>query len=197
MEMQSWLGRKEWYFIIGVPLLSFAFAPFPGLGFGSNIRDILRGHPGWAHGSHPQKFVGLWIREEFVKHDFQGQAFYLMVNGRVAGRTGMTMRSWHFDRNTLFVDSFSTCGNCYAGNLTTAHTIMFTAPDQMVAASKDASAKRGITGTYRRVEITDALKTEMKRLVNADKYLDEWYKARAILGAIEQFEVMSKPRDAF
>ncbi|MEQ1823776.1 MAG: hypothetical protein ABL949_14810 [Fimbriimonadaceae bacterium] len=198
MEVKSWLGRKNWYLILGVPLLSFALAPFPfGMGMMFVVWDTVRGHPQWSHGSQPSKFVGLWVRDELVKHDFRGQAFYLLADGRVAGMAGMTRRHWHFDNNTLFVDSVSMCGNCYSGNLTTAHTIAFKGTDQLAAANKDTSAKRGITGTYRRIEITPALKAELNIVRTSEKYKsdeleDEWYRARYVLEAIEQFETMSK-----
>ncbi|MEQ1932537.1 MAG: hypothetical protein ABL962_01470 [Fimbriimonadaceae bacterium] len=190
-------GRKKWWLILGVPVLGFALAPLPGLGLVFPIRDMAFGHPQWAHGSQPPKFVGLWVRDELVKHDFRGKAFYLLPDGRVAGMAGMTRRHWHFDNNTLFIDSVSMCGNCYAGNYTEAHTITFKSADELVAANKDKSEKRGITGTYRRFEITDALKAEVKRVQASDKYKsdeneDEWYRAYRILGAIEQFEAMSK-----
>src|SRR5438105_5040543 len=105
-------GRNKMYFIIGVPLLCIALAPFPlGLGMIYPIRDILRGHPQWPHGAQPLNFVGLWIRDESVMYDFVGQAFYLMPDGRFAGLSGMTERRWHFDKNYLFIDSVSRCGN--------------------------------------------------------------------------------------
>jgi hypothetical protein len=191
MELKPGLGSKIWYFIIGVPLLSFAFAPFPGLGLGSNIRDILRGHPGWAHGSHPQKFVGLWIRDDLVRHDFRGQAFYLLADGRVAGMAGMTERRWHYDDDRLFIDSVSRCGNCYDGQHTAEHAVTFSGADKMTAINADKSATRGIMGTYNRVEITDTLKSKMNHLAKSNKYDEEWDGARVVLAAIKQFELMS------
>ena len=189
---KTWLGRNKWCFILGVPLLSFALAPFPlGCGMIYPIGDTLRGHPQGAHGSQPQNFVGLWIREETVMYDFLGQAFYLMPDGRFAGMGGMTQRRWHFDDNRLFIDSVSRCGNCYRGNVTTEHDIKFVDADQMIVTNQDKLAKRGIAGKYRRVEITGALKSEMSRLEESTNE-GESFKARTVLRAIEQFEILSK-----
>ena len=64
---KSWLVRHKWYFIIGLPLLSFVFGPFPfGMGLYYPIRDDLRGHPQGHHGTQPSEFVGLWVRDKAV-----------------------------------------------------------------------------------------------------------------------------------
>jgi hypothetical protein len=190
---KSWLGRNKWYLIVGVPLLWFVLAPFSLFGCGMiyPIMDTLRGHPQGAHGSHPQKFAGLWIRDEYVEFDFLGQAFYLLPEGRFAGMMGMTERRWHFDDNCLFIDAVSRCGNCYAGNVTTEHTIRFDGADQLLVTNKDKNATRGIAGRYRRVEIDAALKKEMtQRAKSTDD--EQSFKARMVLQAIDQFEHLSK-----
>jgi hypothetical protein len=175
-----------------VPLLCFVLLPFPiGCGLIYPIRDVLRGHPAGTHGSQPQKFVGLWIRDETVEFDFLGQAFYLMPDGRLAGLTGMTERRWHFDNNCLFVDSVSRCGNCYSGNVTTEHTISFSGEGKMFVTNKNKAAKRGIAGNYRRAEITGDLKAEMSRLSRSAND-DESFRARMVLRAVEMFEGLSK-----
>lgn len=178
--------------IVGIPLLCFALAPFPvGCGMIYPIRDTLRGHPEWPHGAHPQNLVGLWIREESVKYDFLGQAFYLMPDGRFAGMPGLTVRRWHFDDNCLFIDAVSRCGNCYRGNVTTEHTIQLIGADQLLITKRNKNAKRGIAGNYHRVPITGALKSELAGLEESQ---DEGvsFKARSALRAIEQFENLSK-----
>lgn len=191
-QLKTWLGRNKWYFIVGVPLLSFALAPFPlGCGMIYPIGDTLRGHPQGTHGTQPQNFVGLWIREETVMYDFLGQAFYLMPDGRVAGMMGMTETRWHFDDDCLFTDSVSHCGNCYQGNVTDVHTIEFAGADQMIVTNMVKNDKRGIAGKYRRVEINSALKSEMSRLKESSDE-SESFKAHTVLRAIEQFEILSK-----
>jgi hypothetical protein len=173
-------------------LFCFALAPFPlGLGMIYPIRDHLRGHPEGPHGTQPRNFVGLWIREESVKYDFLGQAFYLMPDGRFAGMPGMTKRRWHFDDDCLYIDSVSLCGNCYQGNVTSEHTIKFIAADHLLVTNRNMNVKRGITGQYRRVEITDAFKSELSRLEESSDE-GESFKARSALRAIEQFEILSK-----
>ena len=191
-QLKSWLGRNKWCFIIGVPLLCFALAPFPvGCGMIYPIRDTLRGHPQGTHGTQPPNFVGLWIREETVMYDFFGQAFYLMPSGRLAGMTGMTETRWHFDDNCLFVDAVSRCGNCYQGNVTDKHTVKFVGADRMIVTNKDKNEETGIAGNYRRVEITNALRSQMNRLHDSSNDVER-FKARTVLRAIEQFETLSK-----
>lgn len=182
---ESWLSRNKWTLIIGTLLLGFVLVPFPiGMGMIYPIRDVLRGHPEGAHGTQPERFVGLWIREEAVRFDFQGQAFYLMPNGLVAGLNGMSSRRWHYDNNKFFTDTVSRCGNCYAGNITSAFKIEFRGNDEMVATNLDKETTRGIGGRYRRVEITDALKVEMKSLSDSeDENLNS--KGRNVLRVIE------------
>lgn len=188
---KSWLGRNKMCFILGMPVL-FALAPFPGFGMFFPIRDALRGHPEGPHRTQPQKFVGLWIRDKSVIYDFLGQSFYLMSDGRFAGMSGMTARRWHFDNNCLFIDSVSLCGNGYQGNVTTEYSINFVDADQLIVTNRNETAMRGISGRYRRVEITGALKAELSRL---EKSKDEGvsFKARSELMAIKQFENLSKP----
>lgn len=190
----SWLGRNKWYFIIGVPMVSFVLAPFPlGMGMIYPITDTLRGHPQSPHGTQPKNLVGFWMREESKKYDFLGTAFYLMPDGRFAGNGGMTSRRWHFDDDVLFVDAVSRCGNCFAGNVTSTHSIKFDGPDRLHIVKKDGNVERGIAGNYRRVKITDALKAEMTRL-GQSKDDEEFFKGRAVMGAIDHFENLSKPR---
>jgi hypothetical protein len=180
------------YFIIGVPLLCFALAPFPfGFGMIYAITDSLRGHPIRPHGSQPQNFVGLWVREESVMFDFVGQAFYLLPDGRFAATGGMTQRRWHFDNNRLFIDSVSRCGNCYRGNVTTYYSVQFVGTDQLIVTNLNEHTKRGVAGKYRRHEVTDTLKSEFSRLEES-KDEGESFKARSVLRAIELSEVMSK-----
>jgi hypothetical protein len=189
---KSWLGRYKIVFIVGVPLLGFALAPFPlGLAMIYPIRDSLRGHPEGPHGVQPAKFVGLWICDESVMYDFVGQAFYLMPDGRFAGMPGMTVRRWHYDNDCLFIDSVSRCGNCYRGNVTTEHTIKSLGADQLVVTNRNEGAKRGIAGRYRKVEITGALKSELSLLKEST---DEGvsFKARTLERVIGQFENLSK-----
>lgn len=192
-QAKTWLGRNKWYFIVGVPLLWFALAPFSLFGCGMiyPIRDTLRGHRQGPHGSQPPNLVGLWIRDEYVKYDFLGQAFYLMPDGRFAGIPGMTRRRWHFDDNRLFVDSVSLCGNCYQGNVTIEHTIKLVGADQLFVTNRDKAAKKGIAGEYRRVAVTGTLKSELKRLKES-KDDSKSFKAHTVLMAIEQFENLSK-----
>jgi len=188
---KPWLVRNKLYFIAGVPLF-FALAPFPfGLGLIYPVRDTLRGHPQGPHGSQPQEFVGLWVRDESVMYDFIGQAFYLMPDGRFAGMPGMTLRRWHFDANCLFVDSVSQCGNCYQGNVTSEHTIKFVGLDQLLVKNRAEDKKHGIAGHYRRVEITDDLKSELRRLDKSDDEAAS-FKARTVLKVIDHFETRSK-----
>lgn len=188
---KSLLGRNKMYFIVGIPLFGFAFAPFPlGLGMVYPIRDTLRGHPQGPHGAHPINLIGLWIREESVMYDFVGQAFYLMPDGRFAGAPGMTERRWHFDDSCLFIDSVSRCGNCYQGNVTTEHTAKFVGADRLLVANRNKNAKKGIAGSYRRVKITGALKSNLSRLQKS-KDDGESFRARTALRAIEHFESLS------
>jgi hypothetical protein len=189
---KSWLARNKIVFIVGVPLLCFALAPFPlGCGMIFPIRDSLRGHPEGPHGAQPGKFVGLWIRDETVMHDFVGQALYLMPDGRFAGMPGMTVRRWHFDNGRLFIDSVSRCGNCYQGNVTTEHTIKFVGADQLFVTNGNKNAKRGVAGKYRRVEITGSLESELSRLKEST---DEGviFKAHTVERVIGHFENLSK-----
>lgn len=180
------------YFIVGVPLLCFTFAPFPfGCGVIYPIRDSLRGHPEGKHGTHPQKFVGLWVRNEVEIYDFHGQAFYLMPDGQIADMGGMTERRWHFDKEVLFVDSVSHCGTCYHGNVTTEYTSQFLGADELRISNRNRDAVRGVSGVYHRVEITHSLKSEMGALKES-KDENESFKARMVLMAIERFEILSK-----
>lgn len=188
---KSWLARNKMYFIVGVPLVCFALAPFPiGCGMIYPISDNLRGHPQKPHGAQPQHFVGLWIREESVMYDFLGQAFYLMPDGRFAGMQGMTVRRWHFDDECLFIDSVSRCVNCYQGNVTTEHTTKFNGADQLYITNRNENTTRGLAGNYLRVEITNELKSDLS-LQAESKDEGESFKARCVLRAIEQFETLS------
>jgi hypothetical protein len=194
-RQRSWLARKKMYFIFGVPLLWFVLSPYPfgyGMGMIYPIRDELRGHPTRLHGSHPQKLVGLWVRDEYVQFDFVGQAFYLMPNGRFASSPGMTQRQWHFDDSRLFIDSVSRCGNCYQGNFTTEHTITLVGADQIVVSPvQKENAKKGVVGTYRRVQVDGVYKREMERLAKSENE-EEGFRGQRALLAITQFEVFSK-----
>lgn len=188
------LRRYRWYFIAATPCVLFALAPFPGMGMIFPIKDALRGHPAGRHGTQPQKLVGLWIRDEVVMYDFGGQAFYLMADGRVAGRTGMTFRRWHFDNDRLFIDSVSGCGNCYSGNHTSEYTIKFVGKDELLITNRDKDADWGVNGTYQRVQITDALRSNMERLKESPNEAES-YQARVALDAIDQVYPSSKPED--
>jgi hypothetical protein len=190
---RSWLRRNKVAIFIGAPLLFFLLAPFPiGCGFIYEVEDELSGHPRRLHGDHPQNLVGLWVRDEYIEFDFTGQAFYLLSNGRFAGNPGMTIRQWHADGDRLFIDSVSLCGNGYVGNVTSVHTVEFLGPDQMLVAHvTNANAKRGIMGTYRRVELTDAYKEEMERLSKSEDEEQNFRGYRTLL-AIQQYEVWSK-----
>lgn len=188
----AWLGRNKWYFIVGLPLVSFVLAPFPlGMGMIYGITDTLRGHPQSAHGTMPKNLVGFWMREESDKPFAHPPAFYLMPDGRLAGIGGMTSRRWHFDDKTLFVDAVSHCGNCYAGNVTSAHSISFDGPDRMLIVQKNGDKERGIMGHYRRVENTDALRAEMTLLKESDDF-ETFARAGRVLRAITQYENLSK-----
>ncbi|QYK54333.1 MAG: hypothetical protein KF824_05395 [Fimbriimonadaceae bacterium] len=174
--------------VIGTLMLTFVFAPFPfGMGMIYPIKDSLRGHPEGAHGTQPSNFVGLWIRDESIMFDFVGEVFYLMPDGRFAGKMGMTSRSWHFDDNTLYVDSVSRCGNCYSGNVTTSFNTQFVGTNELLITSQDPSSQRGIGGTYRRFEITEALKSQLKREMESDNEAES-FKARSVLDVIEKYE---------
>jgi hypothetical protein len=189
---RKWTLRNWAYFIVGLLLLGFAFAPLPiGLGMMYPITDALRGHPVGPHGAQPKNLVGLWVREESVMYDFVGQAFYLMPDGRLAGMSGMTTRRWHFDEGRLFVDSVSRCGNCYRGNVTAEYTIRFSGPDQLLVNNTDKNGRRGIAGKYRRVGVTGALKSRMSRLAKATDEAES-FRGRMVLKAIENFEALSQ-----
>lgn len=188
LKLTKWIWRNKWYFIVGVPVFSFFLAPFPvGLGMIYPITDRLRGHPEGPHGSHPERFAGMWIRDEVVEFDFLGQAFDMMPDGRFVGMIGLTQRRWHFDDGRLFVDSVSRCGNCYRGNVTSEYSVRFDGPDRMVVANRDKTATRGIAGSYRRVEIDDALRSDMERLTNSTDD-NQSFKARMVLQVISQVE---------
>lgn len=179
-------------FFIGVPLLCIGFGPFPyGCGLAYPIMDNLRGHPDRPHGNQPRQFVGLWVRDESVIFDFQGQAFYLLPDGRVAGMQGMTVRRWHVDKDRFFVDSVSRCGNCYRGNVTAEYNVAFKGPSEMVVKNRDASVTRGIMGTYHKVSITDALRSDLNRRKDS-KNESESFKAIHLLRVIEHCESMRK-----
>ena len=120
-------------------------------------------------------------------YDYTGQAFFLMTDGKIAGTQGMTFRRWHFDNNTLFLDSWSGCGNCYHGVQTTERTAEFSGPDALLITDKTGAAKKGVVGKYRRVEITEALKSELGLLQKSETE-EESFKARCTFNAIEQFE---------
>lgn len=193
LPIANWIRKRKWYFIVGVPLLWFALAPFSLFGCGMiyPIVDTLRGHPEGAHGSHPPKFAGLWIRDESIEFDFVGQAFYLLPDGRFAGMTGMTERRWHFDDGRLFIDSVSRCGNCYQGNLTAEHTVRFEGADVLFVTNARKAATRGIMGRYRRFKVDEDLKS---RLTHLAKATDEpkSFRGRMALTAIERFELYSR-----
>jgi hypothetical protein len=188
---RKWLLRHKWWLIVGAPLLWIVLAPFPtGLGMIYPIWDILRGHPAGRHGAQPQNLVGFWIRDEVEMYDFLGTAFYLMPDGRFAGMPGMTVRRWHFDDDRLFVDAVSRCGNCYRGSATTQYTIQLVGADRLLVTPVDKDADRGIGGSYLKVEINPALRSRMGRLEKSVEE-DESFRARTVLMAIEQHEVMS------
>lgn len=156
-----------------------------------HISDFFRGHPQGYHGTQPARFVGLWVRDESVIYDFLGQAFYLMPDGRFAGMRGMTERRWHFDADRLFIDAVSRCGNCYAGNVTTELKVELKGEHEISVTSGSENPKRGILGTYRRVEITEAIRADLaRRLESTDEV--ESFKARCVLSAIEDFEWHSR-----
>ncbi len=179
------MGRR-WIYLVAFLAVGFLLLPIIEPYFFS-IRDQLRGHPQGAHGTHPQKFVGLWVREETVMYDFTGQAFYLMPDGKIAGTQGMTFRRWHFDNNTLFLDSWSGCGNCYHGVQTTERTAEFSGPDALLITDKTGAAKKGVVGKYRKVKITEALKSELDLLRKSENE-EESFKARCMQNAIEHYE---------
>jgi len=192
---KSWLGRNKLYFIVAVPLVAFALAPFPiGCAMIYRITDTLRGHSERPHGTQPRNLVGLWIRKKAVMYDSLGEAFYLMPDGRVAGRAGMTRRYWHFDEGHLFIDSVSTCGNCYRGTITKEHTIRFLGPDRLAIAGRDKGSNREMGGEYARVSVNEDLKARMRRLQNSENE-EEWFKARVVLQTVEQFEAMTEPKE--
>jgi hypothetical protein len=192
---RSWIRKNKLYFIIGVPLLSIAFAPFPlGCGMIYPLRDHLRGHPQGRHGTQPQNLAGLWVRDETVMYDSLGQSFYLMPDGRLAGTGGMTERRWHFDNSRLFMDSVSRCGNCYQGNVTDEHKIKLIGADQMSVTNTDKDEKRGIGGQYRKVEITENLRSEVGNLHESKNELEK-FRAGCVLNAIQHFEVLSRSKN--
>jgi hypothetical protein len=131
--------------------------------------------------------VGLWVRDETVIYDYKGQAFYLMPDGKIAGTQGMTFRRWHFDNDNLFLDSWSGCGNCYHGVQTTERTAEFSGPDTLLITDKTGAAKKGVVGKYRRVKITEALKSELDLLRKSENE-EESFKARCTVNAIEHYE---------
>lgn len=184
------LSRKKWYFILGVPILVGALAPFPGLGLIYAITDRLRGHPEGQHGTQPQNLAGLWIRRETVMYDFAGQSFFLSPDGKVLGFYGMTRRHWHYDNDRLFIDAVSGCGNCYRGNVTSEHKIQLLGPDQLLV-TRENGGDRGVAGVYTRVQIDDALKSRMSRLAESQDE-NERFNARMVLKAIEQYEFFAE-----
>jgi len=189
---RSWIGRKKVFLFVASLPIGFVLAPFPiGMGLIYPIRDHLRGHPQGRHGTQLPKFVGLWVRDNTIAHDFVGQSFYLMPDGRFAGMTGLTERRWHFDDKRLFIDAVSHCGNCYQGNVTAAFTTKFLDPDRLLVTNQNKDATKGIGGLYRRVKITDGLKSKLNQLqVSGDDASS--FKAWQEFKVIEMFDLISK-----
>lgn len=185
MALKTGMG---WRWINAAAFLAVGFLLLPIIEpYFYAIRDHLRGHPKGAHGTHPQKFVGLWVREETVMYDYRGQAFYLMPDGKIAGTEGMTFLRWHFDNNIFFLDSWSGCGNGYMGVQTTERTAEFSGRDALLISDKSGGAKKGVLGKYRRVKITEALKSELDLLQKSENE-EESFRARCTLSAIEHYE---------
>ena len=113
-----------------------------------------------------------------------------MPDGYVAQNGGMTERRWHFDRDRLFIDAVSRCGNCYQGNVTSEFKTKFVGHNQLTITSTGKVSERGIGGVYRRIPITATLKNEMSLLSKSDNYA-EFSKAVTVLNAIETFEKAS------
>lgn len=189
MKPKSWI-KNMWLYLVAFMAIGFLFSPaFSAFYF--PIRDQLRGHPQADHGTHPEKFVGLWVRDEVNLYDSMGQAFYLMSDGRVAGTSSMRFRRWHFDANTLYIDSWSGCGNSYKGVETTELSVNFNGPSLLRISSRSGSATKGVGGTYRRVIVNEALKSDLEhRQMSGDE--KQRFKARMMLDAVRQFEVLSK-----
>ncbi len=185
MALKTGRGRR-WIYLVAFLAVGFLLLPIIEPYFYA-IRDQLRGHPQGAHGTHPQKFVGLWVREETVMYDYRGQAFYLMPDGKIAGTQGMTFRRWHFDNNTFFLDSWPGCGNAFRGVETTERTAEFSGPDTLLITDKTGATERGVVGKYRRFKITEALKSELGLLRKSENE-EESFKARCTVNAIEHYE---------
>jgi hypothetical protein len=102
----------------------------------------------------------------------------------------MTQRRWHFDRDRLYIDAISGCGNCYQGNVTTEHKIKFLGPDQLLI-TNERGGSRGVVGEYTRVQIDDSLKGRMSRLAESPDE-NQSFRARMVLRTIEQFEFFAE-----
>lgn len=158
------------------------FGPFTSFAMAMRIQG--------RHGTLPDRFVGLWVRDTKIEFDTLGQAFYLMPDGRFAGMPGMTVRRWHFDGNTFFVDSVSRCGNCYQGNVTSEASATFSDPDHMILVSRDKGQTKGFVGHYRRIQITKELKDLMaKQSESEDDEIS--FRARMVKKVIEHQEALS------
>lgn len=191
MESKSWI-KNIWLYLVAVMAIGFLFSPAFGV-FYFPLRDQLRGHPQAAHGTHPENFVGLWVRDEVVLNDTYGQAFYLMSDGRVAGTSSLTFRRWHFDANALYIDSWSGCGNSYCGVETTELSAEFDGPNSLRISSGSDSTAKGVGGTYRRVIVNETLKSELDLRQMSDDEKQQ-FKARMTLDAVRQFEDLSKAK---
>ena len=113
-----------------------------------------------------------------------------MPDGKITGTQGMTFRRWHFDNNTFFLDSWPGCGNAFRGVETTERTAEFSGPDALLISDKSRAAERGVVGKYRRVKITEALKSELDLLQKSENE-EESFKARCTLNAILHYEGFS------
>ncbi len=181
--------RARWilFTVIGVPCLLFVLAPFPGMAMIYAITDPLRGHPSWEHGEHPAEFEGLWVNEEPVDFGFDHNVISFSPGGQMPNY-GMTRRKWHADRETLYIDGVSGCGNCYRGVRTQTLEVEFDGADRMRLTRREPSRDdRGIGGWYVRTPITDDLKQRMTLQAEVDDYALS-SQARSILRVIEDSE---------
>lgn len=185
--------KKIWVFVVvGIYACLTWCAPVLSAYY-VRMRDQLRGHPYAAHGTHPEKFAGLWVRDHVVLDDPKGQAFYLMSDGRMAGRSNNTRRRWHFDANTLYIDFVYRDTGDFSGVHTTEFFATFDGPNSLRIWSRSGSATKGIGGTYRRVIVNDALKPDLFSLMSSGDEKQR-FKARMMLDAVSEYEYLSKAK---
>lgn len=151
-------------------------APFPGCGLIYSITDPLRGHPHRAHGTQPEKFLGMWMQENPVEYGFRAASFILLDDSNIADGPGMSFRRWHVEGDTFYGDYMSRCGNCYAGNRTAEYRYEFDSPDRMRLAHIEGTYNLRYSGWYKRTDITEELLGQLIEMrEDRDKRSDPLY----------------------